>query len=536
MTVKEALLCGILYWLAEANVPYFTVWTIQKPLVCGWITGCILGCPEAGALCGAVISLLYLGYRSHGSSMPSDIALGGICAAAAAAAGSPYGICALFAFPAGFAGILVWRFRLYGNIFFMKRTQESAQSGRFRSILLSSAAAPFLFSGAVCVPIGAAFSFAAFRFAELAAGSALFSGAMRGRIDSAGLILCAAGILFSLFPVHQKRTAVSFAAGTLAVLFSKASLPLLTLPAVLVFTAAVAGAGHCRFLSFLTRTGFSANDPDLMPVGDPDLMSADDPDFFSADDPDLMSADDPDFFPADDPDLMSSDSPDPENSFRGHKKKTSLPEAFSSPSAIPALAACNLIWILFVQAAYNTRLMMGQAAAAAFLPLLEVLHPGAPEEQRQVLMRQCVYLNTQPELGSCLIGQLAALEARRPAADPDKIHTVRQALMGIFGAIGDELFQCGWIPLLLLEAADLVLRGRNYTACILVYGLAALFSAGLLSAVSFRIGLTRDETGLLDLLESPLIHRIRHIMDLLLPFLKGAALGTFLIFVLLPAF
>ena len=56
----------------------------------------------------------------------------------------------------------------------------------------------------------------------------------------------------------------------------------------------------------------------------------------------------------------------------------------------------------------------------------------------------------------------------------------------------------------------------------------------LLSAVSFRIGLTRDETGLLDLLESPLLHRIRHTLDLLLPFLKGAVLGTFLLYILFP--
>ena len=515
MTAKQALLCGILYWLAESNVPYVTVWTIQKPLICGWLTGCILGCPEEGALCGAVISLLYLGYRSQGSSMPSDIALGGICAVSAAAAGCPWGVCALFAFPAGFAGILIWRLRLYCNIFFMKRTQESAQKGRFPSILLTSILEPFLFSGSVCVPVGAVFSFAAFRCARLTAGSALLSGTLQNGVNSAGLVLCAAGILFSLFPVHQKRTAISFAAGLLAVLLSKVSLPLLTLPALLVFAAAVTAVEQGRLFSFLNRSGSSAYDPDLA----------------FTDDPDLAFAGDPDLSPLP---LSPEEDPDPEVPSRGHKKKTSLPKAFSRPSAIPALAASNLIWILFVQAAYNTRLMMGQAAAAAFLPLLELLHPGDPEAQRQVVLRQCAYLNTQPELGSCLIGQLAALEARGPAADPEKIHRVRQALMGIFGAIGDELFQCGWIPLLLLEAADLVLRGNNYSACILFYGLAALFSAGLLSAVSFRIGLTRDETGLLDLLESPLLHRIRHTLDLLLPFLKGAVLGTFLLYILFP--
>ena len=522
MTASTALLCGILYWLSEANVPYVTVWTIQKPLVCGWITGLILGCPEKGALCGAVISLLYLGYRSHGSSMPSDISLAGICAAAAAAAGAPYGICAVCALPAGFFGILVWQFRLYCNTYFMKQTQSAIEKRDFQGLLVPSALMPSLFSAAVCIPVGALFSLGAYRAAQWAVTSPSIPETLLQITASLGLLLCVAGILFSLFPIHQKRTVLSFLTGIVVVLLTKASLILLILPAGLICVLLVS------FLEKRTTdpTGLSAfaaeEDPDLYP--DPDL----DPDF----DPDFSLDPDPYFDPDSDPDFdMDTDMEAPEYT----TKKASLPEAFSSTSSIFSLIRSNLWWILFVQAAYNKSLMMGQAAAAAFVPVLRILHPDDPAGQREVLRRQCVYLNTQPEMGSCLLGLLIALEAQKPSAKPERIRSVRSSLMGFFGAIGDELFQCGWIPLLLILASDLVLRGHSAVICVLLYCLLAALSAGALSAISFWTGLTRDEMQLLTLLESDFFHRIRHTLDLLLPFLKGAALASFLLFLLLPA-
>ena len=176
---------------------------------------------------------------------------------------------------------------------------------------------------------------------------------------------------------------------------------------------------------------------------------------------------------------------------------------------------------------------MGQAAAVAFVPVAKALYPNDPELQQQLLQRQCVYLNTQPELGSCLIGRLAAMEAQEDA--PAQIRSVRSSLMGVFGALGDELFQCGWIPLLLLLASDLVLYGGHIGSSVLFYIGTAVISAALLSAVSFQAGFSHDEMQILDLLESGVFHRIRHTLDLLLPFFQGAALGTLALQVVLPA-
>lgn len=72
MTILQAVLCGIVYWLAVGNLPFVGLWSLQRPLVCGAITGLILGHPVQGAVIGATINLVYLGFMSAGGSMPAD--------------------------------------------------------------------------------------------------------------------------------------------------------------------------------------------------------------------------------------------------------------------------------------------------------------------------------------------------------------------------------------------------------------------------------------------------------------------------------
>ena len=531
----QALLCGILYWLAEANVPYVTIWTLQKPLICGWLTGCILGAPAEGAFCGALISLLYIGHKSQGSSMPADIALAGICAAAACCAGASAGVSVFYALPAGLFGILIWRLRLFVNARFMLDTEKSIETGQTWGIMIPAVLVPVLFSAAVCIPVGATFSFISYAIAYHFAGSVIAAGSVLQILAPAGLIICTAGLVIPLFPVRDKRAAAAFVIGTIIAAVLRVPLLLFLVPAILVSYTyvramekrpAAVSPGRSSDPDFGQAAPADFVDPDFDPGLDPDF----DPDFDSDLDPDF----DPDFDPDLDPDFDPDFDPDPDPvESSSIKKSAAALRSNNNPIPVHSLAACNLLWILFVQAAYNTKLMMGQAAAVAFVPIAKSLCPNDPQRQKQLLQRQCVYLNTQPELGSCLIGRLASMETLE--ADDERVRTVRSSFMGIFGALGDELFQCGWIPLLLLLACDLVLRGRNALACVLLYVCAAVVSAALLSAISFRGGFFHDEMEILDLLESSLFHRIRHALDLLLPFLRGAALGTLLIRILLPA-
>lgn len=542
MTIAQALACGIVYWLSEANVPYVTVWTLQKPLVCGWITGILLGCPAEGAVCGALCSLITIGYRSTGSSMPGDIALAGICAAAAVSAGAPGGLALWFGVPAYFAGILIWRLRLHINRSFGEHTEKLIRQGRRWEILLPSVLQPSFFSALICIPVGALFTVAARSAGSLAVTASPSAGAGLSLLWYAGLFLPLIGLLLTLLQRGKTgRMAFLLGAGG-GLLCLPGRIPLLAVGAVSLPLCALAVRALERQELLAAKRGEEAaveerkTDPDFDPDFDPDIDMDYDPDY----DPDLDSDYDPDFDPDYDPDYdpdLASGSgpyggpefnPDLETGVQAETEDILKKQPYVRISHA-ALAASNLLWILFVQAAYNTKRMMGQAAAAAFLPVIGELCPGDPEGQQEILLRQCEYLNTQPETGSCLIGYMIALEAQKSfntfeKVDAAQIRTVRSALMGTFGGIGDELFQCGWIPALLLIASDLTLRSGGDGRMAAAYIAAAVLSAGALSGACFVKGLHSDGTGLLNLLEGVRLRRFRILMSVWLPLLQGAML------------
>lgn len=55
MSIMQALLCGIIYWLAEANLLFVGLWTLQRPLVCGFLAGCVLAIAVPLGLLGTIV-------------------------------------------------------------------------------------------------------------------------------------------------------------------------------------------------------------------------------------------------------------------------------------------------------------------------------------------------------------------------------------------------------------------------------------------------------------------------------------------------
>ena len=75
----------------------------------GFLTGCLLGQPVTGAVVGATINLVYLGFISAGGSMPADMALAGVLGVAYAITGNLDADTALaIAVPIGLLGTIVW--------------------------------------------------------------------------------------------------------------------------------------------------------------------------------------------------------------------------------------------------------------------------------------------------------------------------------------------------------------------------------------------------------------------------------------------
>lgn len=152
MTILQALLCGVLYWIAEANLPFVSLWTLQRPLVCGWLTGCILGDPITGAVVGGTINLVYLGFISAGGSMPADMAMAGVLGTAFAITGNLDAETALaIAVPLGLLGTIVWYLRMTFDSVFVHMTDRYVAQGKFGKTWVSTVILPELFAAVICI-------------------------------------------------------------------------------------------------------------------------------------------------------------------------------------------------------------------------------------------------------------------------------------------------------------------------------------------------------------------------------------------------
>ena len=152
MTIFQAVLCGLLYWISEANLPFVSLWTLQRPLVCGWLTGCILGDPVTGAVIGGTINLVYLGFISAGGSMPADMALAGILGTAYALIGNLDAETALaIAVPLGLLGTIVWYLRMTFDSVFVHMTDRYVAQGKFNMMYLTCIILPQIFAAVLCV-------------------------------------------------------------------------------------------------------------------------------------------------------------------------------------------------------------------------------------------------------------------------------------------------------------------------------------------------------------------------------------------------
>lgn len=163
MQIWQAVLLGVLYWLAEANLPFISIWTFQRPLVCGWLTGCILGDPVSGAVIGGTINLVYLGFISAGGSMPADMALAGILGTAYAIVGKLSADTALaIAVPLGLLGTIIWYVRMTFNSAFVYMGDKYIEQGKFKKLFLTNVIYPEIFAGIICIiPCGLAAYFGA---------------------------------------------------------------------------------------------------------------------------------------------------------------------------------------------------------------------------------------------------------------------------------------------------------------------------------------------------------------------------------------
>ena len=236
ISIIQAVLCGIVYWLAVGNLPFVGLWSLQRPLVCGLVTGLILGHPVQGAVIGATINLVYLGFMSAGGSMPADMALAGILGTAYAIAGGLDTDTALaLAVPIGILGTIVWAGRMTFDSFFVHIADNYIEKEEYHKIWRANV----LFPQIMCFCMTAIpCAFAAYFGANYIQGIInMLIGKVLTVFQIIGGLMPALGIAITLQYIFKGESRIFLFAGFLLAVYS--GLPLLTLGIIALIVAIV---------------------------------------------------------------------------------------------------------------------------------------------------------------------------------------------------------------------------------------------------------------------------------------------------------
>lgn len=139
MNITDYLLLSILYFWASSTALSFGVgyFTVYRPVISGFLTGLILGDPFLGMLSGAVVNIIYIDFVSTGGSFKGDQCLTAMIAAMGVIIFklTPVEASAV-AYPIGFIGILIWKYRLKINSVFVRKYESRFNDNKNPNISL----------------------------------------------------------------------------------------------------------------------------------------------------------------------------------------------------------------------------------------------------------------------------------------------------------------------------------------------------------------------------------------------------------------
>ncbi len=208
MTITEYFLLSLLYFWASSTslslgVGYYTVY---RPVLSGLLAGIAVGDPFTGMVSGGVVNIIYIDFVSTGGSFKGDQCLTAIIAALISVMLklSPLEAAAA-AYPFGFLGILIWKYRLNINSLFVKAYESKHENGKKPSISLYDGVYPqlTLYVMSTAVILSAVSSMFLLK-------SVLVS--FRGALFIAGLFLVYMSVCNVLVKIGGKRGILLFAA------------------------------------------------------------------------------------------------------------------------------------------------------------------------------------------------------------------------------------------------------------------------------------------------------------------------------------
>lgn len=126
------------------------------------------------------------------------------------------------------------------------------------------------------------------------------------------------------------------------------------------------------------------------------------------------------------------------------------------------LNRCWLSWMQHCACGYNYAKMMGSGVAHTMRIPIEKLYD-TKEERGQEIEKHLSFFNTEPHIGSLIIGTVVAMEEDRAHGQDiqaDDIIKIKSSLMGPFAGIGDSLIQGAFVPIFLSIGVNLGLQGN----------------------------------------------------------------------------
>jgi mannose/fructose/N-acetylgalactosamine-specific phosphotransferase system component IID len=99
----------------------------------------------------------------------------------------------------------------------------------------------------------------------------------------------------------------------------------------------------------------------------------------------------------------------------------------------------------FIQATNNFERMLSLGFLFALWPVVKKLYP-TPEKRREAVIRHLSFFNTQPYFANCILGVVARAELDGGENLDVEVTAIKRAMMGAFGALGDDLFWSGLLP------------------------------------------------------------------------------------------
>lgn len=142
MTVLQAILIGLIYYLGSSCwlIGYLT---ITRPFVAATCVGIVMGQPLQGAIIGASVQMVYMGWTSVGGAQPSDACLAGTLSTAYALANNLSVETALtLSVPLGILGGIVWVGRNSFNVIPLHFADKAAEKGNWKALFAWNTYAP----------------------------------------------------------------------------------------------------------------------------------------------------------------------------------------------------------------------------------------------------------------------------------------------------------------------------------------------------------------------------------------------------------